>query len=170
MSDHAVPTTIQGLVHTWRADDSPVQPGIAWPRERWVTALPGFADTLAALPERLDRETVRRACVGAADDKDAAARAFVTVMTWGFGDVGYGPHRTRTILNDTPDATQRLATAARTLADDGPLAGCREPMTHGSPGWGQPSGRSTSTSVSPDQPRRWRSFSTTWSRSGWTAR
>lgn len=46
-------------------------------------------------------------------------------MTWGFGSIGYGPHRTREILGATPDASERLARVAGTLAEVGPLAAYR---------------------------------------------
>lgn len=74
---------------------------------------------LQALPEVLHREGVRRACSDAAADATRAAMAFVAVMAWGYGGVGYGPYRTRRILTARPDAGERLAKAARRLRDQG---------------------------------------------------
>jgi hypothetical protein len=47
------------------------------------------------LPDRLTRPVVRGACLRAADAPADAARAFLTVMAWGYGQVGYGPFRVR---------------------------------------------------------------------------
>jgi hypothetical protein len=43
------------------------------------------------LPDRLTRPVVRGACLRAADAPADAARAFLTVMAWGYGQLGYGP-------------------------------------------------------------------------------
>ena len=51
--------------------------------------------------------------------------AFVAVMAWGYGSVGYGPYRTTRVLSDTPDAGKRLLAVTRTLADEGALAAYR---------------------------------------------
>jgi hypothetical protein len=98
------------------------QQAIRWPRERWLERFPDCADLLASLPDRLDRRTVRTACRGAADSSAAAWQAFVVVMVWGHGMVGYGPWRTARILRDTSQAPYRLAKVARKLADGGALA------------------------------------------------
>lgn len=70
----------------------------------------------------LDREVVRLACSDAALDATRVDAAFVTVMAWGYGGVGYGPYRTRTMLAGTPRAGERLTRVARTLHGVGALA------------------------------------------------
>jgi len=95
---------------------------MAWPRERWIDHLPEHEGLLEAVPDVLDRETVRRACADANVDGTRAAAAFITVMAWGYGGVGYGPHRTRRILTGTPDAGDRLAEASRRLGKHGAVA------------------------------------------------
>lgn len=119
-----VPEPVVDLVDTWRAAGMPSQPPIAWPRARWLVALPEHETLLLGLPERLGREDVRAACRDAVRDASSAVAAFIAVMAWGHGSVGYGPHRTRRMLA-TPDAAQRSLSVARTLSDEGPLAAYR---------------------------------------------
>jgi hypothetical protein len=54
---------------------------------------------------------------GAAISEVAAERAFLTVMAWGFGWVGYSPFRVERVLHTIRDAAARLQGAARELAD-----------------------------------------------------
>ena len=75
----------------------------------------------AALPERLDRSAVRRACVHAAISPTHAERSFFAVMAWGYGRVGYGPFRVRRVLDATPNAGARLQTAASAAAEGPPV-------------------------------------------------
>lgn len=118
----AAPAALAQLVDRWRQQGQPQQPGIPWSRTDWLAAFPEHADHLRSLPDPLDRAAVRATCHAAADSPEDAVRAFTTVMTWGFGNVGYGRWRTRAILTNTPHAGERLATVARTLRDDGVLA------------------------------------------------
>jgi len=67
---------------------------------------------LAALPDQLSRPIVRRACTGAASGPAEAERAFLAVMAWGYGRVGYGPFRVQRMLDAAPDAAVRLQAAA----------------------------------------------------------
>ena len=73
---------------------------------------------------------MQRLCLGAAADAQSAETAFVAIMTWGFGTVGYGRWRTQRILIDTPNASARLAAAARTLAEDGASAAYERLASH----------------------------------------
>jgi hypothetical protein len=43
------------------------------------------------LPDRLSRPAVRLFSRSAATDPEAAVRAFLVAMTWGYGRLGYGP-------------------------------------------------------------------------------
>jgi hypothetical protein len=74
------------------------------------------------MPDLLDRSVLRYACEGATADADAAERAFVAVMAWGYGSIGYGPFRTRNVLAKTLRTSDRLAAVARTLTEDGAVA------------------------------------------------
>ena len=127
-----VPKPLQAHLSRWRAEGKPRQPGMAWPRERWIRLFPDQRDALHALPDLLDRDIVRRACEAAAADDASAQRAFLAVMAWGYGEtVGYGPWRAHRVLTDTPDAAARLASVARTLYQEGPLDAYRRLASDG---------------------------------------
>jgi len=117
-----VPSAVCRLVDEWRAAGSPPQVGIEWPRQRWVDQFPAHAQGLAALPGRLSRQLVRQACLDAAGTPAAALDAFIAVMAWGYGRVGYGPFRVRRVLASVPDPGERLQVAAGELARGGPAA------------------------------------------------
>lgn len=117
----APPDALALLLSSWRSFGMPTQPGVAWPRHRWIDAFPQHTDLLRALPDRLDRAAVRGRCAGAAFDGHSAEEAFITVMAWGYGVVGYGPFRTRRVLGESR-APDRLASVLRTLADTGAAA------------------------------------------------
>ncbi len=76
---------------------------------------------LAALPDRLDRSAVRRACVHAAVSHADAERSFLAVMAWGYGKMGYGPFRVRRVLATAPNAGAQLQAAARVAAEGQPV-------------------------------------------------
>lgn len=117
-----VPPAVAGVVGDWQAGGRPGQQGIRWRRERWLAAFPEAADALQALPVRLDRGAVGAACAGAAGSPAAAWQAFVVVMAWGYGTVGYGRWRTARILQDDSHAPDRLASVAQQLGERGALA------------------------------------------------
>ena len=120
----AVPPELLQLVSQWRAAGSPPQAAIPWPRDIWLTDLPAHTLLLGSLPTLLDRAAIRAACAGATTDAESAERALVAVMAWGQGNRGYGRYRTSRILS-APQASERLMSAAQTLAIDGPLAAYR---------------------------------------------
>ena len=76
----------------------------------------------AALPDRLDRTAVRRACVRAAVSPADAERSFLAVMAWGYGRVGYGPFRVRRLLDAAPSVGAQLQAAASKVAEQRPVA------------------------------------------------
>jgi hypothetical protein len=55
-------------VAAWRAEGSPTQPAMAWPRERWITIFPTHANALREVRDLLDREIVHAACTYAEAD------------------------------------------------------------------------------------------------------
>jgi hypothetical protein len=116
------PHAVRELIDAWRAAGRPSQPGIRWPRDRWIDAFPQQCQLLQGLPDAVDRAAIRAAARQAADGPTQAVDAFVAAMVWGYGRVGYGPWRTRRVLHATPDAAASLATAARIVATDGGLA------------------------------------------------
>jgi len=73
------------------------------------------------MPDRLSRTVVRGACLSAADSPADAVRAFLIVMAWGYGRVGYGPFRVRRLFDTTPTADSQLQAAASKLSHGGPV-------------------------------------------------
>jgi hypothetical protein len=116
-----VPEVVVDMIRGWQADGRPRQPAIGWPRARWLARFPECGDLLTSLPDRLDRGRVRAECWDAASSPAAAWQAFIVVMVWGYGTVGYGPWRTARILQDTSEARERLASVAQHLAEAGAL-------------------------------------------------
>jgi hypothetical protein len=114
-------SSVDRVVTEWQAHGRPRQQGIRWPRERWLATFPESAHVLASLPDYLDRPTTRAACLGAPGSPTAASHAFVAVMAWGSGAVGYGPWRTARILQTSVDAPDRLVSVAQRLAEAGAL-------------------------------------------------
>lgn len=121
-----VPTTVGDLVAQWRAVGSPLQPPIAWPRDRWVQTFPSHQALLEGLPDQLSRPDVTAYGRLASHGAREAETAFLVVMAWGFGSVGYGPWRTRRILESTVESARRLSTVAHTLTADGALSAYAE--------------------------------------------
>ena len=111
-----VPDELLKLLDEWRGAGCPEQPGISWPRERWAVSHPSARDLFGELPIRLSRPAVRQVCATAANTPAEAERAFLAVMAWGFGRVGYGPYRTRRILDRTSQSTLTLQRAAQVAA------------------------------------------------------
>jgi hypothetical protein len=74
-----------------------------------------MAGHFKSLPDLLDRELVRTVARRAHAGNSEALEAFVTVMAWGFGTVGFGPFRTRRIIASTPEAVARLHRVATAL-------------------------------------------------------
>jgi hypothetical protein len=116
---------LEGLVEEWRSEGEPAHKGIEWPRSDWLAAFPAHEDLLRRLPRLLARASVRDVCADASRDGAAAEGAFLAVMVWGFGRVGYGRHRVQEILAGTPRPAERLVAVARTLAARGVLAAYR---------------------------------------------
>jgi hypothetical protein len=79
------------------------------------------ATFLWSLPDCINRSAVRTIGIHAADDADAAERAFVTVMVWGHGRRNPRWRFRIPQIFATPKAGGRLFTAARTLQSTGPL-------------------------------------------------
>ena len=106
----------------WRSEGSPPREPTRWHRDSWHRRLPAHSALSESLPLLLDRDTVT---VHAQDvsGPEAAIRAFVAAMVWGYGPSGYGPYRTNRVLESNPDAPRRLLDTAEAVRERGPLAG-----------------------------------------------
>lgn len=95
-----------------------------WPRDRWEAAFPAHRKALRALPAALDRAAVRGVCATAGDSESAAQEALLATLAWGYGWVGYGPHRADAMLL-APYAATRLRAVATIAANEGAIAAYR---------------------------------------------
>jgi hypothetical protein len=121
----SAPNELRTLIEAWNRQGQPLQVGIEWPRERWRAAFPDQRALWRDLPELLDRTSVRAVTDRAADSPAAAETALIATLAWGFGWVGYGPHRADKILTSTPDSRGHLQTVASLARVDGALAAYR---------------------------------------------
>jgi hypothetical protein len=120
-----VPASVRKLAQRWIAAGKPAQPPTPWPRDRWIKEFPAQRAVLEQMPDWLDRGAVAAACSSAAESPQAAGAAFLAVMAWGFGSVGFGRFRTARILNSRADATERLQEVARITREDEAIAAYR---------------------------------------------
>jgi hypothetical protein len=116
------PPAVTRIVRSWIDSGRPPQPSIAWPRERWIRSLPSYRELLENLPETLNRQVVAMYGEAAESGYRQAVEAFVAAMAWGYGTAGYGPWRTKRILDSTADSAAHLHCVAATLRAHGPLA------------------------------------------------
>lgn len=118
------PATLRKLVDDWAKRGGPAQQAMPWPRDRWEAAFPAHKKVLRALPDALDRTAVRDACAQAGASEAAAQHALLATLAWGYGWVGYGPHRADAMLL-APDAAKRLRAVAKISANEGAIAAYR---------------------------------------------
>lgn len=116
------PAGLLPLLQRWDVRGRPDQPGIPWPRARWVEKFPSHAPMLEALPSILDRAVLRSVCHSATANPDAAITAFIAVLAWGYGRNGYGPWRAEQALA-VPQAAEYLQEAVMASERAGALAG-----------------------------------------------
>jgi hypothetical protein len=122
---HASPVRTRGVLRARRPRRA------SWPQQRWIDEFTAEATTFAMLPHRLTRPVIRGACRRAAESPAEARRAFLAVMAWGYGRVGYGPFRVRRLLDAAPDAGAELQAAASALREAGPVAAYARLGNHG---------------------------------------
>lgn len=120
----SLPASLRKLVDDWKARGRPAQMAMPWPRDRWEAAFPAHKKVLRDLPAALDRTAVRSVCAKAGASEQAAQRALLATLAWGYGWVGYGPHRADAMLL-VPDAAKRLRAVAKIAANEGAIAAYR---------------------------------------------
>ena len=118
------PAALRKLVDDWKNRGWPAQKAMPWPRDRWEAAFPAYKTFLHALPTEIDRTTLRTVCAGAGGGERAAQEALLATLVWGFGWVGYGPHRADAMLL-APDSAKRMRAVAKIAANDGAMAAYR---------------------------------------------
>jgi hypothetical protein len=100
------------------------QPSISWPVEAWLETFPLYGDLFAMLPAHLNRDVIRGCCAAQPQNSDGAVRAFLASLAWGYGKLGYGPHRASRVLSN-PGAAEKLARARAAVLNEGPISGYR---------------------------------------------
>lgn len=120
----AVPEQIQHAFGDWDERDRPVQASVEWQRDRWLQQFPQLAAIFDALPDRLDRQSVRAIVSGASTTAGGMFEAMVAVYAWGWSMTRVGVPRARRVLQADPETVGSRLLAARTrLHEEGPLAG-----------------------------------------------
>lgn len=114
------PEALRDTYRRWNRAGRPAQVRSRWKLSSWVRQLPKHEKYLSGLPQDgLDRGDGIQ-LVGKIQDEDSAVRAFLLAMIWGYGPVGYGPYRSRRVL-DSMDAPARLLEVARIAQREGGL-------------------------------------------------
>lgn len=81
------------LVNDWRDNGSPEQEAFPWAisKPKWTQLAEEFSVDASGFPEMIDRQYLWTLSSGPAPVKSS----FLAIMIWGYGDIGYGPHRVR---------------------------------------------------------------------------
>jgi hypothetical protein len=84
---------LENLVQQWRKDGEPAQEAFPWriSKAKWCQLADDFSVEIANFPELIDRKFLWNLSASSAP----AESVFLAVMIWGYGDIGYGPHRVR---------------------------------------------------------------------------
>lgn len=108
----------------WDARGRPAQAAVAWQRERWLASLPRQAPVLEALPDRLDRSTVRQLVLEKPLTASGMFEAMVIVYAWGWSTSRSGVTRAQTAIGAATRPLGSALFAARDGVRNGdPLAG-----------------------------------------------
>jgi len=108
------------------------QHGASWNPERWEAVLGPLEGLPTSLIEsrHISREDLHG--LGQSFRREPSPAFVVAVMAWGYGDIGYGPWRTRQALQ-TPGALDRIYEAIDTTCLHGAVAGYRSLAAAGRP-------------------------------------
>lgn len=106
-----MPDALLQTYERWYRAGRPAQVGSRWNRTAWSRQLPQYTDFFESLgPDGLNRvQAVEKS--PAVVDHQTAVQVFLLAMVWGHGSVGYGPFRTRRILERPEVASELLEVA-----------------------------------------------------------
>ena len=84
---------LETLVNEWKSIGLPDQEGFPWllSKPKWDELASDFNVNIEEFPELIDRQFLWKLSSSSAP----AQVAFLAVMIWGYGDIGYGPYRVR---------------------------------------------------------------------------
>lgn len=90
---------LDALVSEWRANGSPNQEGYPWvlSKAKWTQLADEFHVDIVDFPDLIDRQFLWNISASTA----TAQTSFLAVMIWGYGDIGYGPHRVRQMFQSS---------------------------------------------------------------------
>jgi len=94
--------------------------GSRWKLSSWLRQLPEHEEFLSGLQQDALGRRDGVALMREVDSEDSAVQAFLIPMIWGYGPVGYGPYRSRRVL-DSFKASARLLEVARIAQTEGGL-------------------------------------------------
>jgi len=88
---------LESEIQYWKTSGSQKQDGVDWSpfRKGWLVAFPLYADFINSLPDIIDRELLRALCE---DSNLSAVEKFLSVMIWGYSELGYGTFRVAELL------------------------------------------------------------------------
>ncbi|MEQ3553909.1 hypothetical protein WIS52_25830 [Pseudonocardia nematodicida] len=92
-----VPAALRQTHARWEENGRPPQEPMRWNLATWSKWMD--TDLLPSQTLSIDRAGATSVAASAVDGEDAALRAFVTAMIWGYGPIGYGGWRTQRVLN-----------------------------------------------------------------------
>ncbi|WP_232085199.1 hypothetical protein [Arthrobacter sp. SO5] len=115
------PKALKDTYNRWQKAGRTKQSPSHWKPQAWARQLPEHASILESLPVRPIGRTDGIELVGDVTTEESAVRAFLLAMIWGYGPVGYGPFRTRRVL-ESHDAPARLLEIAKIARLQGGLA------------------------------------------------
>ena len=117
-------TTPDALITTyerWQQAGRPAQVPSKWNQKSWTNQLGQHEDFFKKLKgDPIDRKQAVQLSPVVTNEEEAV-QVFLLAMLWGYGLVGYGPFRTRRIL-ERPEAAAELLEIAQVAQDDGGLA------------------------------------------------
>jgi hypothetical protein len=92
------------LVAEWVDAGKAEQESFDWSRsqKKWARTFFDHSDFILGLPPRIDRKFVRSIM----ESDVSIADKFLTVMIWGYGDIGYGPYRVNRMLESSEFETK----------------------------------------------------------------
>jgi hypothetical protein len=106
------------LVNQWRDNGSPEQEAFPWQisKRNWTQLAYDFDIVIDNFPELIDRQFLWDLSSSSAPVRSA----FLAIMVWGYGDIGYGPHRVRQMYESegfekSIKLTKELCQAAETV-------------------------------------------------------
>lgn len=116
-----IPDALITTYERWQEAGRPTQIPSKWNQKSWTNQLEQYEEFFNRLKnDRIDRKQAVQVSPTVTNE-DEAVQVFLLSMLWGYGLVGYGPFRTRRIL-DRPEAAAELLEVAQVAQRNGGLA------------------------------------------------